>query len=151
MQEIDIELSKSNVARDKPFFLAACAIIKDEADYILEWIAFHRVVGFEYFYIYDNESSDGVGSLLAPLEAHGICTRTPWPRAQEPDAPQTRAYRHAMASIGNQTTWLATIDADEFVVPLHKIGVGCSEDELLTRQFRVVQLENVWVGWIAGF
>ena len=37
--------------------IAACAIFKDEAPYLLEWLAFHRMIGVDLFVLYDNGSS----------------------------------------------------------------------------------------------
>lgn len=31
-------------------YLAVCAIFRDEAPYLAEWIEFHRLVGVEHFY-----------------------------------------------------------------------------------------------------
>ena len=38
--------------------LAIGAIVKNEGPYLLEWIAFHRVVGVDRFFIADNASTD---------------------------------------------------------------------------------------------
>jgi hypothetical protein len=92
--------------------------MKDEAEYLLEWIAFHKIVGTDYFYIYNNDSSDGTRGLLRSLEQMGICTHIEWPRENYPDNPQVNAYRHAISEFGHETEWLAIIDADEFIVPL---------------------------------
>ena len=37
--------------------IAVCAIFKDEAPYLLEWLAFHRMIGVDLFVLYDNGSS----------------------------------------------------------------------------------------------
>ena len=34
-------------------YLSICAIYRDEAPYLVEWIEFHRLVGVEHFYLYD--------------------------------------------------------------------------------------------------
>ena len=39
--------------------IAICAIFKDEAPYLLEWLAFHRMIGVDLFVLYDNGSNDG--------------------------------------------------------------------------------------------
>jgi len=39
-------------------YLSICAIFKDEAPYLPEWIEFHRLVGVERFFLYDNGSGD---------------------------------------------------------------------------------------------
>ena len=53
--------------------LAACAIYRDEADYLAEWIEFHRLCGFELFFLYDKSPRqqrtrrlvDGAADLFA--------------------------------------------------------------------------------------
>ena len=40
------------------YFLSMVTVIRDENDYIEEWIRYHiEELGFEHFYLYDNESS----------------------------------------------------------------------------------------------
>ena len=43
---------------------AIIAIVKNEGKYIEEWIDYHKLIGFEKFYIYNNESSDNTESVL---------------------------------------------------------------------------------------
>ena len=45
-------------------YLAACIIIKNEAEYIKEWIDFHLLVGFDKIILYDNESNDNLKQKL---------------------------------------------------------------------------------------
>ena len=44
--------------------IAVCAIFKDEAPYLLEWIAFHKMIGVDLFVLYDNGSTDGGPELI---------------------------------------------------------------------------------------
>ncbi|QVV62182.1 glycosyltransferase family 2 protein, partial [Leclercia sp. Colony189] len=44
--------------------LFVAAIIKNEMDALLEWIAYHRVVGVSGFIIADNGSNDGSRAFL---------------------------------------------------------------------------------------
>ena len=50
----------------EPIRLVACAQLKNEVPYIVEWIEFHRLVGFSHLVIYDDFSEDSV-SLLETL------------------------------------------------------------------------------------
>jgi hypothetical protein len=43
------------------------AIVRDEGPYLAEWVAFHRLQGFDRFLIYDNESSDDGPELAESL------------------------------------------------------------------------------------
>ena len=60
-------------------YLSACAIFRDEAAYLAEWIAFHRLVGVEHFFLYDNGSADHPEAVLAPYLAEGEVTLVPGP------------------------------------------------------------------------
>lgn len=96
--------------------LAIGAIVKNEAPYVLEWVAYHRVLGVDRFFIADNGSDDGTTQLLAALHAIGIVDHFAFPgTAGRP--PQLPAYAQIMARYREQADWIAFIDADEFIVP----------------------------------
>ena len=58
----------------KFYQLAACLIFKNGAAYLKEWLDFHRLVGVEKFFLYNNDSSDEYEQVLAPYIAQGIVT-----------------------------------------------------------------------------
>lgn len=60
------------------YALSVASIIKNEPD-ILEWIEYHRLVGVEHFYIYDNESTDGLKEKLSKYIDAGIVTYIYYP------------------------------------------------------------------------
>lgn len=92
--------------------LAACAIFRDEASYLEEWIRFHRLVGIERFYLYDNRSTDGWRDVLAATGAADVVV-VHWPI--EPG--QLAAYNHCLAAHGGESEWIAFFDLDEFLFP----------------------------------
>ena len=47
--------------------IAVCAIFKDEGPYLLEWLAFHKLIGVDLFFLYDNDSSDGGSDIIAAI------------------------------------------------------------------------------------
>lgn len=94
-------------------YLAICAILKNEAINILEWIAYHRAIGVEKFYLYDNNSTDHVQYLLASLIREGIVDLIPWPI----NPGQVEAYDDFADRHRHGWTWAAFIDLDEFVNP----------------------------------
>lgn len=57
-------------------YLSIGAIFKDEAPYLAEWIEFHRLVGVEHFFLYDNLSTDEKSMLggagPTPLAQHPV-------------------------------------------------------------------------------
>jgi hypothetical protein len=97
--------------RAAPHYLAVCAIYRDEASYMREWIEFHRLVGVERFFLYDNNSTDDHREVLAPYLERDEVVIHPWPM----DQGQTEAYEHCIAEYGTDARWIAFIDLDEFL------------------------------------
>lgn len=105
--------------------VAICAIMKDEAANLLEWIAYHRVMGVQYFFLYDNGSSDGTAQLLKPLIDAGIVNYRLWDLVPG----QVAAYEHCAACAVGNWDWIAFIDIDEFI----NVFSGSSIQDFLAR------------------
>lgn len=84
---------------------------------MLEWIAFHRVLGVSGFIIADNGSNDGSRELLGSLAKLGIVTVIDYPTVGE-QKPQLPAYEKILRTCPRDVELLAFIDADEFLLPL---------------------------------
>lgn len=93
--------------------LAVCAIFKDEAHYLAEWVTFHRLMGVEEFYLYDNNSTDHWRAALMPELRSRVVHVKPWQVA--PKDAQTSAYRDCLKRNWTQARWIAFIDIDEFL------------------------------------
>ena len=91
-------------------YLSACAIYRNEAPYLREWIDFHRLVGVERFFLYDNGSDDEHRDVLARYRGDLVVVRE-WD--QSPG--QLAAYEHCLAEHGSESRWIAFIDVDEFL------------------------------------
>lgn len=96
----------------RKYFLSAVIIIKNEKDYIREWIEYHLLIGVEHFYIFDNESTDDVLEVLQPYIDQDIVSYT----YVEGGKKQIPAYVSTMLNNYKETNWLAILDADEFLV-----------------------------------
>lgn len=96
------------------YYLAVCAIAKNEGPYFQEWIEWHRKQGVEKFYIYDNESTDTTRQVLAPYVESGLVDYCYWPGERQ----QLAAYDNCFDTHRLETRWLAVIDLDEFIVPV---------------------------------
>jgi hypothetical protein len=90
-----------------------CAIMKNEYFYILEWIAYHRLLGFDRIVIYSNDSTDGSVDLLNALARCGVIAHWLQPTGAGV-SPQHAAYAHAIRTC--ETEWIGFLDADEFLV-----------------------------------
>lgn len=114
----------SNVSEKKNYKVSICAIFKDEAKYLKEWIEFHRVVGIDHFYMYNNFSSDNYKDILSPYIDEGIVDLIDWPVKQG----QIKAYEDCISKYKDETKWIGFIDIDEFIVPKDEDSVyGCLE------------------------
>jgi Glycosyltransferase family 92 len=100
------------MASTKPAYLSLCAIYRDEAPNLREWIEFHRLVGVERFFMYDNASADDHHAVLGPYMESGLVTLHHWPLEETPQVP---AYRHCLAEHGHESRWIAFFDIDEFL------------------------------------
>jgi glycosyltransferase involved in cell wall biosynthesis len=93
---------------------AICAVFRDEARYLAEWVEFHRLVGFEHFFLYDDRSGDAGRDVLASYIAEGLLTLADCaiPIAS---GGQGWAYDDAIERARGRFRWLAFIDIDEFL------------------------------------
>ncbi|PFH27065.1 glycosyltransferase family 2 protein [Burkholderia sp. JKS000303] len=96
--------------------LGVAAVFKNEFPFIVEWLAYHRVLGISEFFIADNESDDGTSELLKALSDVGLVQCVNYKTV--PDVkPQLAAYQLLMETFKDQVDWLSFIDADEFMRP----------------------------------
>jgi len=92
--------------------LAICAIFRNEAAYLREWVEFHRMVGFERFHLYQNRSGDGWQPVLRPYLDSGLVEVTDWPMESPCQLP---AYQDFINRHKGENRWVAFIDCDEFL------------------------------------
>lgn len=104
--------------------------VKNEAPFLLEWIAYHKVIGFDTVIVYSNPSDDGTDELLASLAEAGEITHVthePLPGV----SPQGNAARLANeAGLIHDGDWVIWLDADEFL-------------NIHVEQGRIIDLVNV--------
>lgn len=99
------------VERNCEHDLAICAIFREEAPFLSEWIDFHRGVGVSHFFLYNNFSTDGYEAVLAPYVAAGCVTVKNWPVP----VGQLSAYADCIRTSWRRARWIALIDVDEFL------------------------------------
>lgn len=91
--------------------LAVCAIFREEAPFLDEWLRFHAAIGVEKFYLYNNFSTDSYRAVLAPWIERGLVDLLDWPH----EVGQLPAYRHCIATHWRDAARIAFIDIDEFL------------------------------------
>lgn len=90
---------------------------KNEGPFLLEWVAYHRVIGFSRIIVVSNDCDDGSDVLLDRLAAAGVVEHL---RQDVPPgiAPQASAERVARdAGLFRDGDWIMWLDADEFLLP----------------------------------
>jgi len=102
-------------------------MVHNEARYIEEWLAYHLLLKFDHFFIYDDQSTDNISSILAPYIRLGVVTLIPWdhniqtvdPELVYPEPSYTRVQRFAIADClynhENESEWFGVWDVDEFI------------------------------------
>jgi len=99
----------------------ACTLlgtVKDEGPYLLEWICYHKLIGFDRVVIASNDCRDGTRQMLDYLDTVGEITHVENSgRAKGEHAdPQNRAYDRFWADPGIRAAdWVLVADADEFL------------------------------------
>ena len=91
--------------------LALCASLGYEAPYLLEWIEFHRLVGVERFFLYNNGDRQVQRELLSPYVERGIVVLHDFPHFP----PNIAAVRDCIRRHRQDARWIAFSDVDEFV------------------------------------
>ena len=94
----------------------AILCVRNEAAFLLEWLAHHRAIGFGDFVVFSNDCEDGTDQMLDRLQALGWLThlRNDGPHAKQ--GIQFTALNHAARLPQVRAAdWLLPLDIDEFV------------------------------------
>lgn len=94
--------------------ITAFTCVKNEGPFLLEWIAFNRMIGVTGQLFYSNDCTDGTDTLLDVLAGHGIVQHLPNPAKSRKY--QVEALRDARRQpIVTGADWLWNADVDEFL------------------------------------
>lgn len=87
-----------------------CAVFKNEARHLDEWLSFHSLMGVDHFVLYNDDSSDDFLAVLQPWIDRGHVTLR---SAKKRD--QRAIYNHFLRHGAGRFRWVAFIDLDEFL------------------------------------
>jgi len=133
----------------KPHHLVACTwtsasyrrrgdavVIDDSAARLKEWIIFHRLVGVDHLYVYDNTQMVDSTHTESPLrkitaDFGDFVTYIPWPHSvcsnNRPNHknPGERSSQYAAdaacrTQFGPLTEWMSFLDTDEYIAPMNR-------------------------------
>jgi len=120
--------------------LAMFTMFRNEARFLREFIEFHKLVGFQHFYLYNDGSTDNYQDVLRPYIKSGQVEVIEWENKSpvsfcalcDLDFPidleeiitrdttqrALRAYNDCIARTRGRVKWLALLDADEYLFPV---------------------------------
>jgi hypothetical protein len=105
---------KSPIKYNKNYRFSILSIFKNEAPYLKEFIEYHMLIGFEHFYLYNNNSEDNYQEVLKDYVDKGIVTLVEWPVVPG----QQAMYEHWYKEYRRESSWVSFLDLDEFICPL---------------------------------
>ena len=111
--------AKSHERQNTKYDVTICGIFKNEAPYLIEWIEFHKIIGIQHFYLYNNFSSDNYEEVLKPYIENGYVTLVDWPVPQG----QMSSYQNWYEQYRSETKWNIFLDLDEFICPRFETNI----------------------------
>lgn len=94
----------------------AILTVRNEAAFLLEWLAHHKAVGFTDFLVYSNDCQDGTDKMLDRLQEAGHLVHErndgPYDKGGIQFTALKAAARHDLVK---QADWILPLDVDEFV------------------------------------
>lgn len=139
--------------RNKPF-LAICTMLRSVDDFVPQWLDFHRYLGVDHVYLYDNELKEDttLPETVKQYIDEGFVTWIPWHHsislwktylevqiAHENDC----MWRHKY-----DVEWMIKIDVDEYVQPMNpnKTQIPDYLHDPMYENLAGVRLENWFFG-----
>ena len=123
------------------YYCSLCLIIRDESEYLEEWLKWHIAQGVEHFYIYDHGSRHPVSGFVRSLGGE-IAERTEvidWSGSHKDAQPD--AYNDCLRRARGVSRWVGFIDADEHV----RVKDGRNLPEFLEDYEEYAGLFAIWV------
>ncbi len=128
--------------------ITAVTCVKNEGPFLLEWIAYNRLIGVTDFLFYSNDCDDGTDALLDMLAERGIVRHLPNPA--EGRNYQMEALKHARGQpIVAEADWVWVADVDEFLnihVGNHTIPAliaACGDPQAISVNFQFFANDGV--------
>lgn len=95
-----------------------CGIVttmKNEGPFMLEWVAYHRALGFTDFLVFTNDCDDGTDRIGMRLEELGLAKHID-NKFKKGSSPQRSALRRTLKEdFYKQCDWVMCADCDEFL------------------------------------
>ena len=97
------------------YYCSLCLLIKDENEYIVEWLNHHITMGVDHFYIYDNMSEVPIEDTVRAAD-ESLLDKCTFIRFNSYSRNmQYECYEDCLSDYGKDSKWIGFIDTDEFV------------------------------------
>jgi len=94
----------------------AILCVRNEAAFLLEWLAHHRAIGFDHVLVFSNDCDDGTDAMLDRLQKLGAVTHVRNDGPYDKGGIQFTALKAAAEmKVVQQADWILPLDVDEFV------------------------------------
>ncbi|MEO1638333.1 MAG: glycosyltransferase family 2 protein [Pseudomonadota bacterium] len=118
------------------------ATMKNEAPYILEWVAHHLAIGFDHIVVYTNDCTDGTNEILGRLQEIGHVTHCP--HVPGKGGVHRSALRRArQLDVVKAADWIYVTDADEFL----NIHAGDHSVDALINASGAADVDVIMIPW----
>ncbi len=138
--------------------LGIVTMFRNEAPYIREWIEYHRIVGVDHFWLYNNASTDNSLEILQPYVDSGLVEVFPWDMHLDErqcrinyTGNQIRTIMQGLSLAKGNCKWVAIIDMDEFLLPMREKNIPESlnkyfaDASAISLNWRMFGTNNVFV------
>ncbi|KAG1679436.1 hypothetical protein FOA52_007728 [Chlamydomonas sp. UWO 241] len=148
---------------DQDSYSAICAVARDENNYILEWVEYHKCLGIGKIYLYDHGSAEPMSNQITEHIDSGFVHYIPFrgehTKLGKDDGYadnltkfsrtiQGKVYKDCLDNYATRHRFIGFIDPDEFLV-LHDQSIT-SVDELLKRYEPYGGVSFYWVLFGSG-
>ncbi|KGN45734.2 hypothetical protein Csa_005102 [Cucumis sativus] len=122
----------------KPHEMCICTMLRNQAQFLKEWVIYHAHIGVRRWFVYDNNSDDDIEDVIASIFSvkHNISRHIwPWIKTQE------AGFAHCALRARDSCKWVGFIDVDEFFY----LPSGLSLLDVLRNQAKNVSVGEIRV------
>jgi len=120
----------------------AILCVRNEAAFLLEWLAHHRAVGFDDFLVYSNDCQDGTDLMLDRLHELGLVTHVRNDGPYDNGGIQFTALKNAAKhKLVKGAKWILPLDVDEFV------NIHCGDHTLSALHAAIPDATAITLTW----
>lgn len=124
--------------------LGIVTIQRDRGPWLIEWFAFHYMIGFRKFYFYAHHCTDDTALIINGLSKKISIQAFEIP--EKIDKVQLMAYQHACDNYMDDVDWMAFIDGDEFLFPTKEFSMQNALREYQDMNISAIAVFNVMFG-----